>query len=187
MMFTPVKQMRNVDHVPFVDMDVALIRWPEGETKRARLGRQGRPRLLLVDRLADAPVSSDVLEDWVRLPVTDSDVRARVTGLQRRMQELGSTSPSLDGAGAVHYLSHRVELSELQANLIAPLIDSFETVVSRQTLTEAGWGADQARRNTLDVHMVRLRRRLEPTGLEIRTVRSRGYLLMPSSDSANAP
>ncbi len=32
-------------------------------------------------------------------------------------------------------------------------------------------------RNVLDVHIVRLRRRLAPLELVIRTVRSRGYLL----------
>ena len=32
-------------------------------------------------------------------------------------------------------------------------------------------------RNALDVHVLRLRRRIAPLGLEIRTVRSRGYLM----------
>ena len=32
-------------------------------------------------------------------------------------------------------------------------------------------------RNVLDVHVLRLRRRLAPLGLAIRTVRSRGYML----------
>jgi DNA-binding response OmpR family regulator len=37
-------------------------------------------------------------------------------------------------------------------------------------------------RNALDVHMLRLRRRLEPLGLEVRTVRSRGYVLQPATN-----
>ena len=41
-------------------------------------------------------------------------------------------------------------------------------------------------RNALDVHVLRLRRRLAPLGLEIRTVRSRGYLLQESR-SAQRP
>ena len=38
-------------------------------------------------------------------------------------------------------------------------------------------------RNALDVHMLRLRRRLSPLRLSIRTVRSRGYLLEASGFS----
>src|SRR5205823_996442 len=39
------------------------------------------------------------------------------------------------------------------------------------------WVAAGAPESALDVHVLRLRRRLAPLGLEIRTVRSRGYLL----------
>ena len=41
----------------------------------------------------------------------------------------------------------------------------------------AGWPKGAPGRNALDVHVLRLRRRLAPLGLAIRTVRVRGYLL----------
>ena len=41
----------------------------------------------------------------------------------------------------------------------------------------AGWPSGAPGRNALDVHVLRLRRRLVPLALAIRTVRSRGYLL----------
>ena len=50
-------------------------------------------------------------------------------------------------------------------------------IVSRDALARAGWPDGIPGRNVLDVHIVRLRRRLAPLGLVIRTVRSRGYLL----------
>jgi DNA-binding winged helix-turn-helix (wHTH) protein len=50
-------------------------------------------------------------------------------------------------------------------------------VVHRDALAAAGWPDGAPGRNALDVHVLRLRRRLAPVGLGIRTVRSRGYLL----------
>ena len=41
----------------------------------------------------------------------------------------------------------------------------------------SGWPRGAPGRNALDVHMLRLRRRIAPVGLAIKTVRSRGYLL----------
>lgn len=158
-------------------MDIALVQWPEEEQRRSLLAERRRPRLLLVEPHAEAPESSDLLEDWVRLPVADSDVRARVEGLKRRVFLLLPPAPTLDDTGTIHYLANRVSLPELQARLIEPLIDAFGTVVPREALIESAWPSGDARRNTLDVHMMRLRKRLESVGLEIRTVRSRGYLL----------
>jgi DNA-binding winged helix-turn-helix (wHTH) protein len=57
------------------------------------------------------------------------------------------------------------------------LLERYGSVVSRETLTSAGWPGGAPGRNALDVHVLRLRRRLDPIGLAIRTVRSRGYLL----------
>ena len=57
------------------------------------------------------------------------------------------------------------------------LLDRFGAVVSRDNLSRTGWPMGAPGRNALDVHMLRLRRRIAPLGLAIRTVRSRGYLL----------
>ncbi len=53
-------------------------------------------------------------------------------------------------------------------------------VVSREMLANSGWPDGAPGRNALDVHVLRMRRRLAPLGLVIRTVRSRGYLLEAS-------
>jgi DNA-binding response OmpR family regulator len=57
------------------------------------------------------------------------------------------------------------------------LLDRFAAVVGREALARAGWPSGAPGRNALDVHILRIRRRLAPLGLAIRTVRSRGYLL----------
>ena len=53
------------------------------------------------------------------------------------------------------------------------------TVVSRETLAKGVWPDGAPReRNVLDVHVARLRRLLSSIGLELKTVRRRGYLLL---------
>ena len=68
-------------------------------------------------------------------------------------------------------------LPPVEARLSSALVERFGAVVSRDALTRAGWPSGAPGRNALDVHMLRLRRRLQALGLVIRTVRSRGYLL----------
>jgi DNA-binding response OmpR family regulator len=65
----------------------------------------------------------------------------------------------------------------VEGRLTAALLDRFGAVVSRDSLARAGWPDGAPGRNALDVHMLRLRRRVAPLALAIRTVRSRGYLL----------
>ena len=58
-----------------------------------------------------------------------------------------------------------------------PLSDRFGHVGPRPDLANAGWPAGLPSRNSLDVQLGRLRRRLDGSGLVLRTVRSRGCLL----------
>ena len=120
-------------------------------------------------------MTTNELEDWVRLPVDEDDVVARVEALSRRAEAL--LLPALDTDGVVRFGDACVPLSPLEARLVEPLIERFRAVASRTDLTRAGWPRQAPGRNALDVHVLRLRRRLEPVGLEIRTVRSRGYML----------
>lgn len=169
-----------------MDVDVALVRWPTDDVGRRELAVRRRPRLLLVAKNADPPLCTDYLEDWVRLPVSDADARARVKALEGRIRELTPLVPSLVDRGTLQYRSARIELSPLQALLLRPLIDPFGVVVSREILMQKAWPDADPNRNILDVHMVRLRRRLVSAGLQIRTVRSRGYLLT-ESEAENRP
>lgn len=159
-------------------MDVALVRWPAEQRRREALRAEARPRLLLVDDEESAPpVPDDLLEDWIRLPAPDADVRARVEGLRRRVEVLGPPAPSLDADGVLRFGGGWVPVPPVEARLLGALIERFGTVVGRDALTRAGWPERQPGRNALDVHVLRLRRRIEPLGLAVRTVRSRGYLL----------
>lgn len=153
---------------------VALIRWPDDEARLAEARGQGSPRLILVPPDAEPPAVADPLEDWVRLPAPDTDVRARVRTLAERAAE--TRFPHV-AEGVLTYGESWVPVSPVEERLAAELCDRFGVVVSRQALVKAAWPDDPPSRNALDVHVLRLRRRIEALGLEIKTVRSRGYLL----------
>lgn len=57
------------------------------------------------------------------------------------------------------------------------LVANGSNVTSRQDLSAVGWPDGHATRNALDIAMMRLRRTVEPYGVMIRTVRSRGYVV----------
>ena len=158
-------------------MDVTLVRWPSEQPRRERLAEEGLPRLLLIDSSEVPPTVVDGLEDWIRVPADDADIRARVATLQTRFDAVGSVAPVIDDDGVVRVGAAWVSLPPVEARITNALLDRFGAVVSRDALGRSGWPDGAPGRNALDVHVLRLRRRLAPLGLVIRTVRSRGYLL----------
>ena len=159
------------------DGDVALVRWPTEQSRLADLRAERRPRLILVENGDPPPVPVDELEDWIRLPAGELDLRTRVDGLMQRSQASVPARPSLDEDGVLRFDRAWVALPPVETRLMAALLDRFGAVVSRDVLLRAGWPRAAPRRNALDVHVLRLRRRVDPLGLVIQTVRSRGYLL----------
>jgi len=157
-------------------VDVVLLRWPEEQPRLERVRATGAPRLLLVGDDLVPPTSADPLEDWIRLPAPEDDLRARVATLAARA---GTTvaAPSVDADGLLRYRGRWVTLSPVERALAAALVDRFGAVVGRDTLVRRAWPGGSPTRNALDVHMLRLRRRIGELGLEVRTVRARGYLL----------
>lgn len=169
-------------------MDVALLRWPAEERRRSELAQASRPRLLLVEAGEDPPAPADCLEDWVILPATDVELSHRVRALlQRGCRHQLRVRPWLDGDGVLRMGDAWTTLPPVESRLAGALMDRFGAVVSRDALARAGWPGGAPGRNALDVHLVRLRRRVGPVGLVIRTVRSRGYLLEVASGSGQTP
>jgi hypothetical protein len=142
--------------------------------------------LLLVEDSVAPPEPVDCLEDWVRVPAGDVDVRCRLAGLAVRAELHESLVPAVDGDGLVRYGDGWVSLPPVEARLTVALVERFGAVVGRDSLSRAGWPDGAPGRNALDVHVLRLRRRLEPLGLVIRTVRSRGYLLESAAAAHDA-
>jgi DNA-binding winged helix-turn-helix (wHTH) protein len=121
------------------------------------------------------------MEDWIRVPATDGDVQTRVAGLSVRASGHRSATPVLDEHGMLRFRSGWVSLPPVEARITSALVNRLGTVVRREELAESGWPEGAPGRNALDVHVLRIRRRLAPLGLAIRTVRSRGYLLEAAS------
>ncbi|MBW3556291.1 MAG: winged helix-turn-helix domain-containing protein [Actinobacteria bacterium] len=164
-------------------MDVVLLRWPGEVERRERLQAEGVPRLLLVDEGVAPPLAADCVEDWIRVPAGEQDVRARISTLTLRADlhaQRGADRPDLDLDGVLRFGSEWVSLPPVEGRLTRALLDRFGAVVGREALCRAGWPAGAPGRNALDVHVLRLRRRLDAVGLSIKTVRSRGYLLEAS-------
>ena len=162
-------------------MHVAVLHWPAEEQRRLELRGGGAAHLLLVAADAPAPVVGDCLEDWIRLPADDRDLQARIDGLALRSSGRRPRLPCLDDDGLLRMGEEWVALPPIEARLAAVLLDRLGAVVGRDVLLRAGWPQGVPNRNVLDVHILRLPRRLEDVGLSIRTVRSRGYLLEEAS------
>jgi DNA-binding winged helix-turn-helix (wHTH) protein len=158
-------------------MSVITIRWPAEESRRERLASDQVARLLLVEAGGPLPSVSDPLEDWVRLPADDSEVQCRVSTLASRARAAERTTATLDQDGVLRLGGRWVSLPPVEARLAAILLERLGAVVLRDSLSEAGWPGGSPGRNALDVHMLRLRRRVTPLGVQIRTVRARGYVL----------
>ena len=166
-----------------------LVRWPAEAEQRARLAERHTPRLLLIEDGVPAPEGGDCLEDWVRLPATEADVRIRIEALKVRARAHLRSVPEIDAHGVLRFGSSWVSLPPVEARLADALVVRFGAVVGRDTLRRSVWPGSAPGRNVLDVHVLRLRRRLAPLGLAIRTVRSRGYMLEqadPPSEQSKA-
>ena len=117
-------------------MDVVLLRWPFEQQHRDRLSGEGRPRLLLLEDGTAPPAVADELEDWIRVPATEDDVRARITGLARRADARVAVRPDLDRDGVLRVGPSWVPLPPVEARLTAALLERFCAVVSGSARNE---------------------------------------------------
>jgi len=154
---------------------VAIVYWPEEAELAAELGAQGRPLLMLVARAAEPPVAWDRLTDWLRLPADDRDIRARIESLQRRAAR--PPAPVIDDYDVVWRGSRWVALSPVEARILTVLLERDSAVVTRRELNAACWKEGAPGERAVDARLPRLRTRIGPLGMTIRTIRSRGFLL----------
>lgn len=156
-------------------MDVALVHWPAEAERLGRLRARHEPRLVVVEE-GPPPATEDWLEDWLRTPVDDDEIRVRLETLRARARRQPEEVALEDGV--LRAGSQVVVLAPIQARLAAVLLECQDAVVSRDVLLRRGWPHEKPKdRNVLDVHLARLRRLIAPTGLQIHTVHRRGYLL----------
>lgn len=156
--------------------DVRFVRWPAETSLRDYCREQGIPRLLVVEGGAQAPFCTDSAEDWVRAPVSRGDLEARINALRYRAGD--HRKPVLDQTGTLYFDNGILTVSNTQAELMRLFLARFGQVVYRHELERRlAEHTSSPTRNSLDLHIMRLRRRIAALGLVIRTARGRGYLL----------
>jgi DNA-binding response OmpR family regulator len=165
-------------------VDIEVLHWPTDQQRVDDLRERGVPRLLVIDDDGPPPDAPDCLEDWIvpETPAREREMRQRA--LSRRAEMHGAV-PVLDDDGLLHHHDKWVSLSPVEQSLAHAMLGRFGAVVSRDALADRAWPEGMPTRNALDVHVLRLRRRIEALGLEIRTVRSRGYVLQAVPANGN--
>jgi two-component system OmpR family response regulator len=154
--------------------------------QRLRARRSTTPVLMLTafDTMEDQVRGLDLgADDYLSKPFDLPVLEARVRALLRR------------GSNAMPYLEHGLlkfdtvgrrvfhdrkplELSPRELAVLELLLMRAGRVVSKEQMVNHlyGWG-DEVGANAIEVYVYRLRRKLEPLGCEIRTVRGMGYLM----------
>ncbi len=154
---------------------VAILAWPEQADEAAECARTGQPRLLLVAPDAEPPVDWDGRTDWVRLPVDDRDLCARVAALQRLAAR--TPPPVLDEFDVLWRGDRWAALAPIEARIVELLLARCGSVVSRRDLGIAAWPDGVPGARAVDARLRRLRDRVEPLGLRVHNVRRRGLML----------
>ncbi len=155
---------------------IKFLRWPHEKAERPQFIEDRIPVLWIVESNFEPPECVDPLEDWVRPPLHQRDVDARVACLAQRAR--GERVPVISPDNVLYTRELRLPLADSEAVIMNALVENFEKVVPRKQLAECGWGkASQEHRNALDLRILRLRRRIAPLKLEIVTVWGRGYML----------
>ena len=133
----------------------------------------------------------DGADDYVVKPFSARELLARVDAVLRRSAsriapalELTLPGGRIDFARAEVKLADGTvrQLSEKEQALLRYLAAARDHVVTRDELLERVWGLDPRglHTRTIDMHMARLREKLEGCGSEVVvTVRGRGYMLAP--------
>ena len=133
------------------------------------------------DKVAALEAGAD---DYVAKPFSVSELLARIKAVLRRTaphddrELLEIDGLELDpGTCRVTAAGIPMELSPLEFRLLHFFMTHQERVYNRQQLIEQVWGTAYVEERTVDVHIRRLRKLLEPSGHDrfIQTVRSAGY------------
>lgn len=138
-----------------------------------------------VDKIVGLEIGAD---DYITKPFKMREVIARIRALLRLAQHSAQPTPrvlsfdmleiDIDGR-TVSVSGQTVSLSPKEFDLLVLLASNPRRVYGRETLLEKVWGYEyMGESRTVDVHMQRLRQKIEPNPSEPRfliTVRSIGY------------
>ncbi len=129
-------------------------------------------------------------DDYVTKPFSPRELSARIQAILRRVAPHASEAPVETGPLRLDPVAHRVEhdgraldLGPTEFRLLHFLMTHPDRVYSRARLLDRVWGTNvYIEERTVDVHIRRLRKALEPYGAAglIQTVRGAGYRFSPT-------
>jgi two-component system phosphate regulon response regulator PhoB len=124
-------------------------------------------------------------DDYLTKPFSPRELVARINSVLRRVSGRGSEVPIAIGNITLDPASHRVKVGEDKINLgptefrlLRHFMQHPDRVFRREQLLDNVWGRNvYIDDRTVDVHIRRLRKALEPYGADsmIQTVRGTGY------------
>lgn len=161
--------------------------------KRLRQRGSRLPVMILTarDAIADRVAGLDSgADDYLSKPFAVAELQARLRALVRRNQ--GGPASSCLSLGSLRYDTtsrqvflgdQEIELSSREREILSSLLHKAGKVLSKQALAASisTWEASVGS-NAVEVYVHRLRKKLEPAGIVIRTVRGLGYVIETSDE-----
>ena len=155
--------------------------------RRLRAAEDPTPVLVLSarDQIGDRVYGLDLgADDYLAKPFVMAELGARIRALLRRAQVQASARIThgplvMDKAARRAYLcGEHLDLTAREWAVLEILLEKAEKVVSKESIIQlvARWDDDLSL-NAIEVYVSRLRAKLEPAGIRIRTVRGFGYML----------
>lgn len=158
--------------------------------KRLRFGKSKIPVLMLTARDAteDRVTGLDLgADDYLLKPFEPSELEARIRALIRRSNDEPSPLIQIgdlvvDQSRCVATIKGRpIDLRRREWSVLERLVLRAGQVISKDRLTSEIFGFDEpVAPNAVEVYIGRLRRKLEPDGPRIRTLRGLGYVIDPN-------